>query len=153
MKYICILSKDNLDIAKDEALIVSNAKSHELKENILIIESEKEKLYKRLAYTHRVLKFAFCCKKGDLLNEIKNFETIDHKLYPNPVQHAMILELADAVSDNAYLILSNTNSQELLTQPITKARTEIDISHLPSGIYIVKVWNDKDVMVQKVIKQ
>ena len=31
--------------------------------------------------------------------------------------------------------------------------TGIDINHLPDGIYIIKVWNDKDVMVRKVIKR
>ena len=40
-----------------------------------------------------------------------------------------------------------------MPRKITEPQTEIDISHLPDGIYIVKVWNDKDVMVRKVTKQ
>lgn len=35
---------------------------------------------------------------------------------------------------------------------ISKSKTEIDISHPPAGIYFIKFWNDKYVMVQKVIK-
>ncbi|NQT78595.1 MAG: T9SS type A sorting domain-containing protein [Bacteroidetes bacterium] len=43
--------------------------------------------------------------------------------------------------------------QEIITRQIQDPKTEIDISNLPAGIYIVKVWNDKNVMVQKVIKE
>jgi hypothetical protein len=74
-------------------------------------------------------------------------------IYPNPTYSTITIELPTQPSKNTILTLSNTNGQQLITQPITKPQTEIDISHLPKGIYIVKVWNDKDVMVQKIIKQ
>lgn len=74
-------------------------------------------------------------------------------VYPNPSSSTITIELPTQQSQNTTLTLSNTNGQQLIIQPITAPQTEIDISHLPVGIYIVKVWNDKDVMVQKVIKQ
>jgi hypothetical protein len=74
-------------------------------------------------------------------------------IYPNPAHTTITIELPTQPSKNTTLIISNTNGQQLITKPINKPQTEIDISHLPAGIYIVKVWNDKDVMVRKVIKQ
>jgi hypothetical protein len=74
-------------------------------------------------------------------------------IYPNPTHATITIELPTQPSKNTTLTISNTNGQQLITQPINKSQTEIDISHLPTGIYIVKVWNDKEVMVQKVIKR
>lgn len=75
------------------------------------------------------------------------------EVYPNPTQSTITIELPTQPSKNTILTISNTNGQQLITQPITEPKTEIDFTNLPAGIYIVKVWNDKDVMVQKVIKQ
>jgi len=74
-------------------------------------------------------------------------------IYPNPTQSSITIELPTQPSKNTALTISNTNGQQLITQPISEPQTEIDISHLPAGIYIIKVWNDEDVMIQKVIKQ
>ena len=74
-------------------------------------------------------------------------------IYPNPAHSTITIELPAQPSKNTTLTISNTNGQQLITQPITNPQTEIDISHLPVGIYIVKVWNDEDVMVRKVIKE
>jgi len=76
-------------------------------------------------------------------------------IYPNPSSNTITLELPNTYAsvENTYFILSNTNGQQLITRHLTGSETRIDISHFPVGIYIVKVWNDKDVMVQKVVKQ
>jgi hypothetical protein len=74
-------------------------------------------------------------------------------IYPNPAHAAISIELPTQPSKNTSLTISNTNGQQLITQPIVKPQTEIDISNLPTGIYIVKVWNDKEVMVLKVVKR
>jgi hypothetical protein len=74
-------------------------------------------------------------------------------IYPNPTHSTITIELPAQPSKNTTLTISNTNGRQLITQPITETKTEIDISQLPAGIYIVKVWNDKDVMVQKVIRR
>jgi len=84
-----------------------------------------------------------------------NENITNHKfqIYPNPSSTQITIELPYTLQKNTSLTISNTNAQQLIAQPIIKQQTEIDISSLPTGIYIVKVWNDKGVMVQKVIKQ
>ena len=85
------------------------------------------------------------------INELNTLQKIG--IYPIPTQSSITIELPTTPSNNTYITLSNTNGQEVLSRLITNPKTEIDISHLPASIYIVKVWDDKNVMVQKVIKQ
>ena len=80
-------------------------------------------------------------------------QEMDFKVFPNPASSTITIELPTQPSINTSLTISNTNGQQLLTQALTNPQTEIDFSHLPVGIYVVKVWNDSEVMVRKVIKQ
>jgi len=73
-------------------------------------------------------------------------------IYPNPASSSITVETSISSSQNTYLIISNTGGQQLITQPITEPKTEIDISKLPAGIYFVKVWDDDRMVVKKVIK-
>jgi hypothetical protein len=74
-------------------------------------------------------------------------------LFPNPAHATITIELSTQPSQNTTLTIFNINGQQLITQTIKEPQTEIDLTHLPTGIYIIKVWNDKEVMVQKVIKR
>jgi hypothetical protein len=77
----------------------------------------------------------------------------DMIIYPNPTHSNISIVFPTQPTKNTSLTLSNTNGKQLITQAITEPQTEIDISSLPTSIYIVKVWNDKEVIVRKVIKQ
>ena len=72
-------------------------------------------------------------------------------IYPNPASSTFTLEASFGPSPDATLSITNTSGQQIVSRKITKTKTEIDISHLPTGVYIVKVWNDKNVTVQKMI--
>jgi hypothetical protein len=85
--------------------------------------------------------------------EYLNIEADNFKIYPNPSSNQITIELPTTPQKNTTLTISNTNGQQLILQPIAESQTEINITHLPAGIYIIKVWNDKDVMVRKVIKK
>jgi len=74
-------------------------------------------------------------------------------IYPNPSHSSITIELPTQPSKNTSLTISNTNGQKLITQAITEPKTEINIAQLPTGIYIVKVWNVREVIVRKVIKR
>ena len=87
------------------------------------------------------------------IDPISRNELIDLSVFPNPVQDKLSVVIRRPARSGLVLSIFNIQGQQLFTQPITKHKTEIDLSHLPKGIYIVKVWNDKDVMVRKVIKQ
>jgi len=46
----------------------------------------------------------------------------------------------------------NINGEELITRQITEPKTQLDISTLPSGVYVVKLVGEKGVQVGKVVK-
>ena len=47
----------------------------------------------------------------------------------------------------------NLSGQEVLTQQITQPKTTIEISNLASGVYFVRLINDRTVEVGKVVKE
>jgi hypothetical protein len=85
--------------------------------------------------------------------EDKSLSENQFNTYPNPTQSILTIEIFNEISDRNYLSIININGQQLISQSITKPKTEIDISYLTTGIYIVKVWNEREVMVTKVIKR
>ncbi len=73
MKYIFLLSKEDLKLAKEEVLALLNIKKSKLENNLLILESDDIQLADRLAYTRKAYQFLFETTKKDLIREIKAF--------------------------------------------------------------------------------
>jgi hypothetical protein len=71
------------------------------------------------------------------------------EMYPNPSSDKMIIE----TTKKGRLFILNLRGQQLLYQEITKSKTQLNISTLPSGSYIVKLVSEKGVQVGKFIKQ
>jgi hypothetical protein len=79
-------------------------------------------------------------------------------VYPNPCAGAAHLRLM--ISDQQFVIcdlftISGIRLERLVSEVMLPGTYELEIglSHLPAGIYIIKALNDKEVKVQKVIKQ
>jgi hypothetical protein len=51
------------------------------------------------------------------------------------------------------LVIVNIEGQQLITRQITEPKTHVDINSLPSGVYFVRVTNEKTVEVGKFVKQ
>ena len=47
----------------------------------------------------------------------------------------------------------NLNGQVVLTRQITGPKNQLDVSTLPSGVYFVRLTNEKTVKVGKFVKQ
>ena len=60
-------------------------------------------------------------------------------IYPNPSHTTITIELPIEPSNNVSLTILNTQGQQLIIQPITEQKTELNISQLPAGIYFVRV--------------
>ncbi len=72
-------------------------------------------------------------------------------IYPNPAYSIITIDLANTPSQNAFLTISNTSGQQLITQIVSDSKTQIDISRLPKGIYIVKMQLGKDLLNRKLV--
>ena len=71
------------------------------------------------------------------------------KVFPNPASNTITIETPNKGS----LSIHNISGQQLLQQTITEPTTTIDISILPSGVYLVKVFGENGVQVGKFVKQ
>jgi hypothetical protein len=79
-------------------------------------------------------------------------ESSQISIYPNPATDKLILKTS-VTSTSSHLSIMNLNGQELIVQPITEPKTQIDISNLPRGVYFVRLTNNKTVEVRKIIKE
>ena len=70
-------------------------------------------------------------------------------IYPNPSSNFITIETPD---HDQFTIL-NLSGQELLHRELIDPKTQIDISTLPSGVYVVKLVGENGVQVGKFIKQ
>ncbi len=73
-------------------------------------------------------------------------------IYPNPATEIITVELS-LTPTNSQLSIINLNGEEVLIRSLIKLKTQIDISNLPSGVYFVRLINDKTVEVGKFIKK
>ncbi|OFX31041.1 MAG: hypothetical protein A2X08_18245 [Bacteroidetes bacterium GWA2_32_17] len=73
-------------------------------------------------------------------------------VYPNPASKNINIKTT-IQSKDAMVSIFNIQSQLLLQQPLYKENTEINISTLTKGMYIIKVKSDKGIVTNKFIKQ
>jgi hypothetical protein len=72
------------------------------------------------------------------------------KIYPNPAQETVTLELTD-VAGVSNLSIFSADGRELINQPVTNKNTVIDIRSLRSGIYFVRLVRGKTVETGKIV--
>lgn len=73
-------------------------------------------------------------------------------VYPNPATDKITLETTGTI-EGCKLVLINVAGQELISQQVSERKTVIDITTLPSGVYFVRLTNERMVKVGKIIKQ
>ena len=83
---------------------------------------------------------------------VENLNTEDLSIYPNPANETITIEPKQNTGEFT-LAIYYMNGQELIKQKTKDSQIQIDISGLPSGVYFVKLINDKNVLVRKFIKK
>jgi hypothetical protein len=75
-------------------------------------------------------------------------------LYPNPANSKITIEILSSGTNKEEMIsIYNIQGQILMLQPLQKGKTEIDISFLNQGVYIVKVFGRDINAAKKIIKE
>jgi len=74
------------------------------------------------------------------------------KIYPNPASECITIETSAILTPSTIAIL-NLHGQQIIIRQITEHKTQINISELPSGVYFVRLKNEKTVSFWKFIKQ
>ncbi|PIF34283.1 putative delta-60 repeat protein/predicted secreted protein (Por secretion system target) [Flavobacterium sp. 9] len=81
----------------------------------------------------------------------KDFELQNSfKLYPNPVKDFITIEMNS--SDNAKLNVFDVTGQIVLSKELKATSTKLNISNLPTGVYMFQISNETGIVTKKVIK-
>ena len=71
-------------------------------------------------------------------------------VYPNPAQNHITIELLD---DAAAISLHTIDGRTVLTQQYTKGQHNINIAHLPNGVYVLEMLTDNGRYQTRVVKK
>ncbi|MGC6430526.1 MAG: T9SS type A sorting domain-containing protein [Jejuia sp.] len=89
------------------------------------------------------------------LRNVTNLSTEDNilgsfKMYPNPAKNRLNINL-DQVLGNTKVSITSVTGQVIHSEAISKVNTEINISSLKSGLYLVQVESDNASVTKKLI--
>ena len=77
-------------------------------------------------------------------------------VYPNPTKGVLTISLPNPSEGGAYtadnIEIYSVTGQMVGAYPCGRPETTIDVSHLPNGIYFIKITTDKGMSVKKVVK-
>ncbi|MEP7168669.1 MAG: T9SS type A sorting domain-containing protein [Bacteroidota bacterium] len=79
-------------------------------------------------------------------------ENIFISVSPNPVLSQIKIEIGNNLEKSNQIEIQNMFGEKLSETKINQSKTTIDVSQLPSGIYFVKLQNEKVTIVKKFIK-
>ena len=83
---------------------------------------------------------------------IKEAETRNISIYPNPADDHIIIENATSNIIDGIISIYNIQGQLILQKPILNVMTNIDISMLTKSVYIVKISSEGGIVVRKFVK-
>jgi hypothetical protein len=83
-----------------------------------------------------------------------SIESIKHinKIYPIPADNTLTIEFRENIKvDHIYLVGMNGNLQKSLTFIKSRKKADVNVSGIDSGIYILNIITEKDILKVKVI--
>lgn len=80
------------------------------------------------------------------------------RLYPNPAEDKLFIRLENIITEVLFVKIMNTYSSVVYEtkweNPLINSLNEIDIEHLPAGVYFIQIYDSKNRLFhQKVIKK
>ncbi len=87
---------------------------------------------------------------GDSTTDVEQPDLSQHiKIFPNPTPNTINITISDLQAHQATFY--NTVGQRVLARQIVGTNTQIDVSQLPSGVYLLSIQTDKGTHNQKII--
>jgi len=74
-------------------------------------------------------------------------------VYPNPVRQYLNIVIDRAGQISGTVELYSMDGRKYFDQEVSQSRTVLDISNLPSGLYLLKVKGDQSIVVRKIFKE
>ncbi|MCX6248007.1 MAG: T9SS type A sorting domain-containing protein [Bacteroidetes bacterium] len=85
---------------------------------------------------------------------IAGFQSINGKIRvcPDPAKDKIILETSEPQT-SGILVITNIRGQEILKQKTEGSRAEVQVTHLPAGLYFVELSTDHGILTGKFVKE
>ncbi|MBP5205657.1 MAG: T9SS type A sorting domain-containing protein, partial [Bacteroidales bacterium] len=77
---------------------------------------------------------------------------VSMKLYPNPATNTLHVEFEGTDDPQGTLTVTDITGVAVLTRECHKPVTQLDVSHLTPGLYVVSFRNAQGVVVRKFVK-
>ena len=92
---------------------------------------------------------------GTLKTDVENAPSTNYSIYPNPTQDKLFIKLADNNTEIYYITISTIEGRVAMMLPRPQWKNGIDISSLSSGVYLLKMMDEKtkSETVRKFVKQ
>lgn len=154
--YVDIVSNTNWIITKDVEWLSFNKTSGADNDLIIVQGTQNETNADRMGNiviegNASLLKKIVVLQLKNEANAIDNIQESECNIYPNPVKSKLIVESGEQM-DNAQIHIFDLNGILRLSENLTDIRTEIDLSSLSKGIYVVKVGTETRMFVRRIIK-
>lgn len=73
--------------------------------------------------------------------------------YPNPTSDVLQLQIESEYAENMNFMLYDVNGRKIIQEKIIDTETSIQLNHLKSGIYILRIFKmDQEIKTFKIIK-
>lgn len=79
------------------------------------------------------------------MNESKNYSNQFVKVYPNPAQSNIYLDV-ESIIENANVYVTNNLGQIIIKEKIIGTHTAMNVYTLPSGIYFIRIINNNNII-------
>ncbi len=80
--------------------------------------------------------------------------TFDFTAYPNPATDKLTIDFPKITAlRNLFISIYDIQGQLILLQQINNAKTEVNISSLAKGIYVIKFYNENNTSIAKFVKE
>ena len=83
---------------------------------------------------------------------VPEYADVSMKLYPNPATNTLHVEFEGLSDPQGTLTVTNITGVAVLTRECNSPVTQLDVSNLAPGLYVVSFRNGKGVMVKKFVK-
>lgn len=83
---------------------------------------------------------------------VPEYPDVSMKLYPNPVTNTLNVEFEGTDNPQGTITVTNLTGVVVLTRECHEPVTQLDVSHLTPGLYVVSFRNAQGVVVRKFVK-
>lgn len=91
--------------------------------------------------------------KGEIRSTNEDMDLLKVVLYPNPAFNSFWLEISQIPEFPLDCRIFDLSGKMVLSRTISPTNLEVNISELPAGIYVVKLWIKNKEITQKLIKK